>query len=79
MIVILTNSEVGYGVWGKGSTKAEAMKQARKHGGKPSKHGYTMLEFASDDDFRGVDQMGRVHYMTEPVIREFDSKGREDK
>lgn len=73
--IVLTSSEMGYGKWGKGSTRAEARKNAKYFGGDPTRRGMTVLTFDDETEFLGVDQMGSVHWKgNEPTVEEVAPK-----
>lgn len=77
MFVVLTLTQVGYGAWGKGETKAEALRNARRNGGAPSKHGYTLYEFGPESKFEGVDGMGYLYWNGEkPTVTEVAARKR---
>lgn len=56
-VVVLTDH-----YWGKGATKAEAMKQVKKHGGNPATTGYIAYYFTEGLTFNSVDDMGRTSW-----------------
>lgn len=52
---------IGQHYWGKGQDVDEAKRNFKREGGSLV-NGYTILEFSNGLIFRGVDQMGRVHW-----------------
>jgi len=61
---------IGHNYWGRGATLDEAKQNFTKQGGRLSK-GYRVFIFGVDSEFRGVDEMGYVHWTGgEPEIEE---------
>lgn len=52
---------IGNHYYGHAEDLAQAKKNFTKHGGRLSL-GYTVFEFAEDQEFAGVDDMGYVHW-----------------
>lgn len=57
--------------WGRGDTKALAMKKVKEQGGDPGKYGYWALYFGEGflHDTGWVDQMGRIYWEYEPSTK----------
>lgn len=65
---------IGQNHWGKGTSLVEAKSNFRKQGAALSR-GYTLLTFDDDTEFKGVDEVGRYHYVgIQPEIKEFPPK-----
>lgn len=66
--------------WGKGTTKAEAMANCKKEGGKPGQTGYIAYYFGEGISFAGVDMMGQVswNYDTDEAMNEQRRPVKED-
>jgi hypothetical protein len=56
--------------WGRGKTKAEAMAECKRRGGKPGLHGYIAYYFGEGfkPDTGWVDDFGFVHWEYSPNI-----------
>jgi hypothetical protein len=67
----LTYVLIGQNHWGKGSDLAEAKANFRRQGAVLSR-GYALLTFDDETEFKGVDEVGRYHYVgNAPEVKEF--------
>lgn len=74
VVIVGRDENIGYGKWGKGETVEQARRNFRKMGGS-ARHGYTILEFAEADQFKGIDAFGDVLYTgDEPQVTEVPAR-----
>jgi hypothetical protein len=74
IVVVGRDESIGYGKWGSGETVEQALRTFLKVGGSV-RHGYTILEFAEADQFKGIDALGDVHYTGEgPQVTEVPAR-----
>lgn len=74
VIIVGRDESIGYGKWGKGETVEQARRNFRRMGGS-TRHGYTILEFAEADQFKGIDSFGGVQYTGEnPQVTEVPAR-----
>lgn len=61
---------IGQQCWGAAETLDEAKANFRKQGGRLNQH-HGVYEFDDETTFKGIDQMGRMHYVgNSPTLTE---------
>ena len=54
---------IGQSYWGAGENLVRAKKYFTVNGGDIAAGGYEIIEFDDETEFKGVDEMGRFHYV----------------